>query len=528
MSAAAPSVGTPKQGHVAAGQRQPGETLPGPGEGSGSAACKQDADGRKLASGAPSGPSGSGEVQQHGRGGLADGGPLLGSEPCQGRVPQRGWRPRATLCSRRRPSRSPRAPQARTGPNPEPVQRQGRRLRQRRERGARGGAPWRRPCGRVGREVAWRASGDAARRSFAGARARRRGSPAAQPPTPKSAELAADPGQVPCLNPGASPTRARAARRVPLASMELELAPGSPIVVPSPLSDPVGSPLRRSSRFLAEATGSGSGSGLGTPHALRDSARQGLDWAASQGAPGAVRSPSAQAAAEPPHSAAAGSDGAPAAATPEPAAAPATAGRQVVNLDCHCMLSGSLAKTLQHLYLLHLLLLLEQARHAQQLWTWYTVFQLCTQSSRLPAAAAARAQAPLPRCAWCCPAAGPTTCLPARLLRRARRICHTRPRRRPWARLSQRLCRPARQGARAARQGFWQGLGQGLAARRACEMRLGARRRSRQPWWRQQKLAWTRGLMERLPCALLQTRQRARCARRHLLLRQLPRWTLGR
>ena len=160
----------------------------------------------------------------------------------------------------------------------------------------------------------------------------------------------------------------------------------------------------------------------------------------------------------------------------------------------------------------------------------------CAQSSRLPAAGAAQAQTPLQRYAWCCRAAGPTTCPKAhlvghaclRLIRHVRLILRTSPRQSPWARLSQRLPRLTQQGAWAAHSGVLQGQGQGLAASRACQMQLWAGRRSRQRWQRQRALARGRNLVRRLPCALLQARQRRPCPRRHLLLRQLSRQALGR
>ena len=339
MSAGAPSaLGSPEQGPVVAGQRQAGNTQPSPGEGSGAATGKQDVDVCKLTPAAPSEPSGSSEAQQHERDKPAKSENLLKPEALSGLGS--GTRPAPdshlvepsptdsgsaagvdealtlSLSSDRDDAFGNDENEAPAGVH-------------------HGGYP---AAGFGGRSPGGYPAMPPSAASPAPALSGRE-SPAAQPPTPKSAGQAANPGQGSNPNPGASPTRVRAARRVPLAAMELELAPGSPIVVPSPLSEPAGSPLRRSSRFLAEATGSGSGSGLGSPHALRGSALQGLEGAASQGAPGPVCSPDAQPPAEPLHSGAAGTDGAfTAAATPEAATAPAAAGEKKWDSALHAVL----------------------------------------------------------------------------------------------------------------------------------------------------------------------------------------------
>lgn len=339
-SAGAPSVpGSPEQGPVVAGQRQAGDTQLSPGEGSEFATGKQDVDGSKLASAAPLEPSGSSEAQQHERSEPANSEIFLESEALPGLDPGARPAPKSHLVQ---PSPTDSASAAGVDEaltlslSSDRDDAFGNDENEAPAGAHHGGHP---PAGFGGRSPGGYPLTPPGAASPASALSGR-GSPAAQPPTPKSAEQAADPGLSSNSNPGASPTRARAAHRMPLAAMELELAPGSPIVVPSPLSNPVGSPLRRSSRFLAEATGSGSGSGLGSPHALRGSAPQGLEWAASQGAPGLVRSPDAGPPAEPLHSSAAGTDGAStAAATPEAATAPAAAGEQILGPCTACSLA---------------------------------------------------------------------------------------------------------------------------------------------------------------------------------------------
>ena len=340
MSAGVSSVlGSPEQRPVVAGQRQASDTQPSPEEGSGFAAGKQVADGSKLAPAEPSEPSGNSEAQQHEHGGLAYSESFRGSDALSGVGLGARPAPDSHLVE---PSPTDSASAAGVDEaltlslSSDRDDAFGNDENEAPAGAHHGGHP---AAGLEGRSPGGYPLTPPSAASPALALSGR-GSPAAQPPTPKSAEQAADPGQGSSPNPVASPTRARAARRVPLAAMDLELAPGSPIVVPSPLSDPVGSPLRRSSRFLAEATGSGSGSGLGSPHALRGSALQGLERAASQGAPGLVRSPDAQPPAEPLPSGAAGTDGASAAAaTPQAATAPASAGKQSL-YSLHFIQSG--------------------------------------------------------------------------------------------------------------------------------------------------------------------------------------------
>ena len=336
--AGAPSLpGLPKkQGHAATGLRHAVNTQPSPGEGSGPCTGEQESDGRQLASAAPSGPSGSSEAQQHERSGLADGAIPSGSDTLSGLGPDARPAPERHLVQAPQTDSEPASAAGADGAltlslSSDRDDALGSSIGNEENEAPAGGGPAGGSGGRSPGGYPMIPPGAASpARALSG-----RGSPAAQPPAPKSVEQAADPVQSLYTDRGASPTRARATRRVPLAAMELELALGSPIVVPSPHPDPAGSPLRRSTRFLAEAAGSGSG--LGLPHALRSSAPQGRDGAdtlwegahGDEGAPGLMRSPDAPPLATPPHSGAAGPAGAPAAAaTPEATAAPVAAGER--------------------------------------------------------------------------------------------------------------------------------------------------------------------------------------------------------